>query len=115
VSEGNRSQGSGDTSTGGHDDLGSNRTPGARAGTAREGHGFGLVLFAPALLVKIGVLARGACLLAEALMVRLGRAFPAAPCPARPWGLRRHPAGLPEVHACGGSARSWPPASGRST
>jgi hypothetical protein len=67
------------------------------------------------LLVMISILASGAGLLAEALMVRLSRAFPAAPRPARPWSPRRHPAGLTEVHACGGSARSWQPASGRST
>ena len=34
--------------------------PGARAGTRAGGHGFGLVLFAPVLLVRIGVLARAA-------------------------------------------------------
>jgi len=33
----------------------------------------------------ISVLARGAGLLPEALMVSLSRAFPAALCPARPW------------------------------
>jgi hypothetical protein len=74
VSNGNCSQSSGDTCTGGHDDLGNNRTPWGTRGYRTGGHAFGLVLFAPVLLVMISVLARDACLLAEALMVRLIRA-----------------------------------------
>jgi hypothetical protein len=78
VSKGNWSQGSGDTGTGGQDDLGSNRTLRGTRGHRAEGHGFGLVLFAPVLLVMTGVLARAAGLLAEALMVRRIRAGPPA-------------------------------------
>jgi hypothetical protein len=33
---------------------------------------------------------------------------------ARPEGPARHPAGLTKAQPCGGSARSWPPASVRS-
>ena len=85
MSKRNWSQSSGDTCTGGHDDLGNNRTLQGHCGHRAEDHGFGLVLFTPALLVMISVLARGAGLLPEALMVSLSRAFPAALCPARPW------------------------------
>jgi hypothetical protein len=53
-------------------------------GHRAEGQGFGPVLFASVLLVVIGVLARAACLLVEAVMVLLIRAFLATPCPARP-------------------------------
>jgi hypothetical protein len=78
VSKRNWSQGSGDTGTGGHDDLGSNRTLRGTRGHRAGGHGFGPVLFAPVLLVMTGVLARGAGPLAEARMVRLSRAGPSA-------------------------------------
>jgi hypothetical protein len=78
VSKENWSQSSGDTCTGGHDDPGSNRTLWGHCGHRTGGHGFGLVLFAPVLLVMISILARDVCLLAEALMVRLIRAGPPA-------------------------------------
>lgn len=86
----------------------------ATAGTARKATASGLPCSC-LLLVMIGILARGAVLLAEAMMVRLSRASPAAPRPARPWSPRRHPAGITEAHACGGSARNWQLASDRST
>jgi len=59
-----------------------------------------------------GVLARATYLLAGALMVCLISAFLATPCPGI--GPAQHPAGLTEVQACGGSARSRPSASVRS-
>jgi hypothetical protein len=62
--------------------------PGARGGHRAEGHGFGPVLFASALLVVIGDLARAANLLAGALMVRLICVFLATPGTARPSGPR---------------------------
>jgi hypothetical protein len=62
-----------------------------------------------------GVLARAACLLAGALMVRLISVFVATLCPGPAIGPAQHPAGLAQVHAYGGSAWSWPPASVRST
>ena len=63
-------------------------------GHRAEGHGFGLVLFASVLLVVIGVLARAAYLLAEALIVRLTRAFPGHALPGPALGPVQHPAGL---------------------
>ena len=84
---------------------------GGARGRRAEGGGLGLVRFASVLLVVMGVLARAACLLTGALMVRPIRAFLATPGPARPTRPAQHPAGLTEVHVCGGSARSWPPAS----
>jgi hypothetical protein len=81
---------------------------GGTRGHRVEGCGWGLVRFACVLLVVMGALATAVCLRAGALMVQLIRVFLATPGPAR--GPAPHPAGLTEVHACGGSARSWPPA-----
>ena len=61
--------------------------------------------------LRAGVLARAACLLAGAVTVRLISAFLATPCPGVAVGPGQHPAGLMQVHTCGGSARGWPPAS----
>jgi hypothetical protein len=58
-------------------------------------------------------LARAACFLAGALMVRLIRALLAMPSPARPQGPRR--TGWPGAgHACGGSAKAGRQGRGRS-
>jgi hypothetical protein len=105
------SQGSGHTCTGGRNGVGNNRTSrgSARAPRGRPRLGAGPVRVCPA--VVMGVSARAACLLTGALMVRPIRAFLATPGPARPTRPAQHPAGLTEVHVCGGSARSWPPAS----
>ena len=55
------------------------------------------------------VLAKADRLLAGALTVRLIRAFPATPSPARPPGPRSIPAGLTEAQACGSSLRTGRP------
>jgi hypothetical protein len=51
---GNRTEEYADSSIGGHNDVGDNRTPRSRGGHRAEGHGYGLILFASVLLVVAG-------------------------------------------------------------
>jgi hypothetical protein len=93
-------QGSSDTYIGVHNGVGDNGPSRGTGGHRAEGHGFGLVLFASALLIVIGDLARAANLLAGALMVRLICAFVATPGPARPGHRARAAPGWPDEGAC---------------
>jgi hypothetical protein len=70
---------------------------GGARGRRAEGGGLGLVRFASVLLVVMGVLARAACLLTGALMVRPIRAFLATPGPA---DKARAAPGWPDGGAC---------------